>query len=211
MSLQRVLSCGNARTQFGFIVGYVLFGLALVSLVTGAIISMNKNNGDQQLIAQRRQQIIDDAITIRNALINCAHSYPNGWNTDAQAAYPQFPEQASDGGVSNLVCPGAPADPLAGKITMWTSLTRSGSVVSAAPPRRIGMQDWKYVNKLVGGTPQLYIYLEPNSAADRVSAGIVQSLNKNWKLKDDFNLELITRSTGEIVPRLQSRNLSNGQ
>lgn len=198
----------------GFVTGYVLFGIALLSVVISGIASMRNRDAESRLISTQRDAIIQDALTIRNALLQCGALFPAGRNNDANTGAPAFPA-TGNGMVSDLTCPGSPAT----GDTLWTTLTRSGSISLNAPPQRIGMTRWQYANtRLSDGRADVFFFIEPLDPADTRSSNLLYSSVRNRRLNPDaggasatalFSIVPTTRADGRTVARLRSRSLAN--
>lgn len=196
------------RLDTGFIAGYVLFGIALVSVVTGSLAFMYRQKSDNTLFEQHRSQLIADATLIRSVIRFCARTYPGGLNDDPNSGYPEFPA-TGNGRVSTLRCPGAAnagdgsAPPL-----IW-ELGSSRSVTGKAPPQRRGLTEWKYINqKQVDGASRLLIYVDALSAEDSLGNRLIDSVSNNFTVKPYFDSVAAVNENGQTVRRLESKNLS---
>lgn len=125
----------TGRQQRGFVLGYALFGLLLISLTIGAAARMNRSSDNGQRMAQSRDEIVQQASLIRSKLIACAIQYPGGNNGLGYRA--QFPAAPGTGAVADVLCPGNPSV----NKTIWTAA--DGSFV---PRQMSGFSTWSFAH-----------------------------------------------------------------
>ena len=193
----------------GFITGYVLFGLALVSVVTVMLAMMNRQGNENRVFQQHREHLIADALRIRNVIRLCAMTYPGGDNGDTQTGDMKFPATGT-GLVSDLTCPGAAPDTSTGiekPRSIWQQ-TYSGNMAGTAPIQRQGLTPWKYVNrKNSSGTPEVIIFVDARSSHDPLGNSLIQAAITNVQMKPYFEIASPTTGGGQAVWRLQSFSL----
>lgn len=193
----------TSRHAKGFIIGYLLFGLSLLSVVTVALVAMNDRQVEARILQEQREDLVTQAQTVRTVILNCALLYPAGDNGDAQSAI-QFPKTPDSGLVTDLVCPGAPTSS-GSPMTVWQTLTRSGAASISPPTKTMGLTAWKYSNgKSAGGQIEVFFYIESDGSTDTARQSLLQSLSYNRQLKDFMFIENANGNT-----RLRSLNLVN--
>lgn len=123
------------RSQGGFIVAYVLAGIALASVAIAGIARLNSANNTSERMATLRSDLVRQAELIRNMVVACKIKHPTGNNgTGFRVSFPGTPASQN---VADLVCPGAPA----GYQSLW-----NGRDAIVPPSPLVGMGPWKYVN-----------------------------------------------------------------
>lgn len=134
----------------GFILAYVLFALALLSIVIAGASQMAGNTATQKQIDADVERIVAGARLIRMQLLLCAAIYPLGANVtlaggtgSIRTSYPVVSMsgvlQTGNGDASGLVCPGAPA----GSQGLWSgSLGGSGASYLPEPTSRAMARSW---------------------------------------------------------------------
>jgi hypothetical protein len=202
------------RLQGAFIHGYLLFSIALMGIVTAGIASMINSNQYRVDIDQRRQELITDAVLIRQVLLYCATLFPAGNNgaPPARTGLQHFPVTPPDKAVNRLICPGYPdsSQPDLHQFNIWTNLTRSGTASIVAPPTRLGMQPWRYINQtMTNGEPEIRFYVDAQDPTRADSDRLLRSLVNNRYLSAlGFSTTTVQTPAGKSVTRLQSANLA---
>lgn len=133
----------RASSQRGFVLAYVLFSLALLSLVTVGVSRLRSANDQSEVIAQDVSRIDHDIDLLTLAVSVCATEAPLGATVDSvNTAYPVLPDPSAPGALAfgaadatEMRCPGLPvaAQP------MWTG--RDGVFYPTPPP---GFGPWRY-------------------------------------------------------------------
>jgi hypothetical protein len=205
----------TTRLQTAFIHGYLLFSIALMGIVTTGIAAMINSNQNKADIDQRRLELITDAVLIRQVLLYCATLFPAGDNGAAQGqtGLSHFPRTPEGNSVNLLVCPGYPdsaSQPSLHQFNVWTHFTRSGTASIVAPPTRLGMTPWRYINQTTAsGQAEIRFYIEPADATRTDSDRLLQSLVNNRYLSSlGFSNATVQTSDGGSITRLQSANLA---
>lgn len=133
----------------GFILGYLLFALGILSIVTLATSQMIGKQDNAKWIASAKDRIYDQANIIMTQLTSCAMLNAVESEDDIAASYPA----GANVPVSSLVCPGTSE-------TLWD--TGSGSYM---PSKVSGFSDWKYYKWSSGSSATVYFYVtaeDPN-------------------------------------------------
>ena len=171
----------HSALQRGFIAGYAIAGIALVTVTMTGLAMMNRDIGVKKLIYTTSKTLQEQISSVHTAVSNCAVLYPSGNNASGfHRAYPS----GTASNVLNLTCPGAP---YANK-NLWTG--RDGGRAPLVPK---AMGSWLYTNDATG----IYLTISSNGDADMnkaiasvatkyVSTQIVVSGNvlKYWILKE---------------------------
>ena len=136
----------------GFVLGYLLFALAVLSVVTMATSQMIGKQDTAKWIANAKDKIEDQANLIMTQLGSCAMLNSVESDTDIVASYPVGAGVA----VSSLACPGTSA-------TIWD--TGAGLFM---PPKVSGFSDWNYYKWSSGNSATIYFYLSSLDANGKV-------------------------------------------
>lgn len=123
------------RKQRGFMLGYVMLGLALTSLSLMALARMGGKSADSKRMAEMRDEVVTQANLIRAKLIACTVSFPGGDN--GLGFRPQLPNTPASGVVDDVACPG---NPNANK-SIWAPAQGIH-----APRRLSGLGAWHYTH-----------------------------------------------------------------
>lgn len=129
---------GSFQRQRGFFVGYILFGIALISIAMTGLAMMTRDAGQRAYLHKVAGEVVKQVQVVRNVVAQCAMLHPTGDNGTGFA--PKFPGGSSVA-VSTLECPGAP---YANK-NLWTG--RDGVHLPLTPT---GFTGWNYTNDAAG-------------------------------------------------------------
>ena len=128
----------KAKRQGGFIVAYIMMGIALIAISMSALAFMHNDSAGKLLIYNNSVAIQKQIASIQGMVTNCALLYPTGNN--GSGYHNAYPGGASVD-VLQLTCPGAPFS----NKNLWTG--RNGTVPPLAPR---GMGGWVYTNDASG-------------------------------------------------------------
>ena len=123
------------RRARGFVLAYVLFAIALISLSIAALSRANTASDAGRKQAEVRDDLVQQAELIRAKLIACSLNYPAGDN--GLGFRLAFPARPTSGEVPDLQCPGAPI----GQTSLWL-----GNDGIYAPKRLVGLSTWQYAH-----------------------------------------------------------------
>ena len=138
------------RSQAGFIFGYLLAGIALISLTSYGLAKINQMSNAKAYLFKTEQTLETQISSIHGVLSTCALMYPSGDNgTGFHKAYPG----GSGVSVLNLDCPGSPYS----NQNLWTG--RNGERPPLMPK---GMSEWAYTNNATG----VFITTTTNGSTD---------------------------------------------
>jgi len=140
-----------SRTQ-GFILGYILFALAVLAVTTIATSQMMGKQDAAKWIASSKDKVEDQANVIMTQLAACATLNEVDSVDDYGAAYPTGTHAL----VSALICPGTSA-------TVWDS-----GAGSYAPQKISGFSDWRYTKTVAGSSITVYFYVTAQDANGKV-------------------------------------------
>lgn len=144
----------RGRSQAGFIAGYAIAGITLISIVGFGMTHMTRSSATKAYIFNTSKKLQAQISTIHGALTTCALMYPSGDN--GTAFHKAFP--AGTGvPVLDLNCPGSPHT----NKNLWTG--RNGQVPPLIPT---GMTAWTYTNDATG----IFITTTTNGDADIAKA-----------------------------------------
>ena len=132
-----------SQDRKGFVLGYLLFALAVLSAVTLATSQMLGKQDTAKWLANAKDKIEDQANLVMTVLSSCAMLNVMESDTDIAASYPEGAGVL----VSDLVCPGTSA-------TIWD--TALGSYMPSKVP---GFSDWRYSKRSSGSTVSISFYL----------------------------------------------------
>lgn len=148
------------RAVRGFVMGYVLFVIALCSVVVAGL-SRATINAD----AGRRQAEVSDTLVqqveiIRSKILACGIAYPAGNNGLGYRT--AFPASPGSGLVADLQCPGAPN----GAQALW-----SGQDGIYAPREAVGLSAWQFAHD----ASSMRISIEVTRATPYLTAGMASA------------------------------------
>ena len=136
------------RMQQGFIAGYALAGIALMTIAMAGLTAMSKSSAQKILVFNASKTIQSHISSIHSVLSTCAVLYPSGNNGSGfHRAYPA----GTAASVLNLTCPGSPYS----NKNLWTG--RNGERPPLMPN---GLSTWAYTNDATG------IYITTSSSGD---------------------------------------------
>ncbi|MCQ8897577.1 hypothetical protein NQT62_14135 [Limnobacter humi] len=99
----------------GFVTAYLLYGLALMSVVGLAYSRLYSNNEQARIVQQTVEEVNAQIEIIRSKVFLCAAVYPNGDHAQFNARHP-YPApsnaQLNRDDLSNVKCPGSPGGAL---------------------------------------------------------------------------------------------------
>jgi hypothetical protein len=130
---------GKRLLHQGFVAGYLLAAIALITASMTALSYMRKDSGQKLNQFNVVKAFQSQLSTIHSAITNCATIFPGGNNgTGFHKAYPPGTTPAT---VLSLNCPGSTYT----NKNLWTG--RDGAVPPLAPS---GMTSWMYTNDATG-------------------------------------------------------------
>lgn len=155
----------------GFILGYLMFALALAGIVSVGLAQMRSRDVQAEVMAANVERIATAITTIRGQVIMCAATWPVGATVEVVGGgtvTTEFPvlslNQDGTGGLvtrldglaSDMQCPGRPSG--------VTKSVWQGSDGLFFPPAVQGFGDWRYSVVTSGGrVTQIYITLSSTS------------------------------------------------
>lgn len=125
----------NRSNSRGFVLGYVLLGLAIASVSLAVLARSSRGVAESRRMADLRDEIVSQASLIRSKLIACTVSFPGGDNGLGYRL--QLPATPSTGKVADALCPGNP--------NLNKSIWSSGDGIFA-PRQLAGFGDWTYTH-----------------------------------------------------------------
>lgn len=137
----------------GFILGYVLFALAVLAVTTYATTQLIGKQDNAKWLATIKDKIEDQAVVVMTQLSACATLNEVDSVEDYGASYPD----GAGVNVSSLICPGTSA-------TIWDS-----GAGSYAPPRLSGFSEWKYFKAVSGSSVTVNFYLIADDAQGKLA------------------------------------------
>ncbi|ABM97190.1 hypothetical protein [Methylibium petroleiphilum] len=157
-------------SQDGFVAAYLLFAIALFSLVAWAASQMIDANSQLRWISTTADSIYEQAQLTRKVVIDCGTTYPAGVNGDAQSLsyYKKYP--GGNASLSSIQCPGAPAGQqslLSGRdgvflgklspdFTAWSySNNSAGITISLRATSSRGVEALARVSRRIGSTESI--------------------------------------------------------
>ncbi|MER2520171.1 MAG: hypothetical protein ABTQ34_05725 [Bdellovibrionales bacterium] len=165
----RTCLCGSSA-RLGIAIGPILFVIAMIGVLSTAMMSGIGNFGTASVADRISINIITQANLIRAKINECNLTYGTDSNYDG------YPSSDTTNGtlVSALLCQGDNA----GLQNIW-----SGTRVTSLPPPPPGFGPWRYINTNgtgFGGTAAggRCIWIAPTSASPSSNAGIVTGLTK---------------------------------
>lgn len=138
--------------RHGFILGYLLFALAILSLVVISTGQMLSKQDNAKWIASAKDRLEDQGNLIFSQLSLCAVLNTSETDTGMAQLYPS----GADVNVSDLVCPSTLAN-------IW-----DGSSGGYAPPVVSGFSQWKYFSSVGAASPTVYFYVTAGDAHGKV-------------------------------------------
>ncbi len=106
--MRRFSSMSN---QHGFILAYVLYGIALIALVSAAYAQMRNTDEQSQSIEETVNTVMAQLEVLKTKIFLCGAIYPDGDHGQFPARR-SYPAPATTGNLdlaTSVVCPGAPA------------------------------------------------------------------------------------------------------
>lgn len=152
---------GSACSQFrffgreGFVLGYLLFALALLSMLIAASGKLIGTQDNAKWIAMAKDKLEDQANLIMTQITTCAMLNTVASETEIAASYPNGVNVT----VSSLICPGTSA-------TIW-----DGSSGAFMPPVVSGFSDWRYFKFSSGTSATIYFY---TTAGDGIGSKVLR-------------------------------------
>lgn len=170
--------------QKGFILAYVLYGIALIALVSAAYAQMRNTDEQSQYIEETVNMLVAQVEVLKSKIFLCGAIYPDGDHGLFPARRP-YPAPATSGNrdlVSAVVCPGAPAG------ANGLADMSDGQVIPVPPP---DFKPWEYQHTESGG---IVLHLVPRQAggAGQVRARLLRQLGASAvKSGDDIAILIL--------------------
>jgi len=123
-----------ARSQRGFVLGYLLFAIAIMVAITAMAVRSKDAMGSGQQMADTRDRVLQQAMLIQGKVVACTVEFPGGDN--GLGFRSAFPAQAPSQLARDIECPGAPTPK-----AVWNGM--DGIYL---PPPAVGMAEWKYLH-----------------------------------------------------------------
>lgn len=150
----------NRLSSRGFVLGYVLLGLAIASISLAALSRSSRGVAEGRRMGELRDELASQASLIRSKLIACTVSYPGGDNGLGYRL--QLPATPGGGKVSDALCPGNPNT----NKSIWSSVDGIYS-----PRQLAGFGDWTYTHDATSAR----IAITASSGGNVTSAALVNA------------------------------------
>lgn len=154
--------------QTGFILAYVLYGIALIALVSAAYAQMRNTDDQSQNIEETVNTLIAQVEVLKTKIFLCGAIYPDGDHGQfpARRAYPAPATSANRDVITSVVCPGAPAG--ANSLANMSD----GQAIPVPPP---DFKPWEYQHTETAG---VLLHLMPRLAggASQVRTRLLRQL-----------------------------------
>lgn len=154
----------KTRKQRGFIVSYVIVGLALLSAFITVSGKFYTDSRLQRLINESRDEALSQAELIRDRIYLCTIAYPQSDNGSGVAELLKYPAQPASNLVEDIECPGAPGP---------DQRIFGGYDSSILPPPPVGGQQWEYILDIPNRRIQITLVLD-----SRIGEQVAQSLRR---------------------------------
>lgn len=147
-------------SQRGFGIAYILSFIAILSVVIAALATLSRDSAQSRANLAASTAILDQVQLIRNRILVCGVSYPNGDNlTGIRTMYPSTPGSLL---LSDAACPGQPLPN-----NLWTGT--GGLILPPVPP---GYAPWRYENDSIS----MRLELQPLVPGQATALGIFDIL-----------------------------------
>lgn len=135
----------GCRKSQAFVTAYILYGLALISVMGVAYSKIYALNQQARIVQETVDELVSQVEVIRSKILLCAAIYPDGdhgqFNT--RHAYPAPPNsQANRAVLSSVTCPGSPGG------TATLAQLSDGVPLPVAPPE---FNPWVYEHTAPNG------------------------------------------------------------
>ncbi|MDX1668438.1 MAG: hypothetical protein R3194_03380 [Limnobacter sp.] len=131
----------RTRTEKGFVVAYVTYGIALLAVLGVAYGKLSESRSHASLVDESVERIVSSFIIYAQRVESCAVNFPAG-NHGQFIGLPAYPAPATPGhrdDISNVECPGV--------ISGITTIDRFGYL----PPAPPGFRAFEYQHTQAGG------------------------------------------------------------
>lgn len=151
-------TCSIQSSQSGFILAYLLYGIALIAVVGAAYAHLHDSEDQSRYIDESVNTLMAQVEVLKTKVFLCGAIYPDGDHGQfaARRPYPAPVNTDNRDLVSNVVCPGAPA----GANTLASM--SDGQPIPIPPP---DFKPWEYQHTLSNGILLHLMPVHPNGAA----------------------------------------------